>query len=191
MSETTSPHRERLLSLIRERAYRSGEIKLSSGKVSNFYFDGKMVELMPEGAHLIGEVVFEEIKDRGFDAIGGLAVGAVPMVTSTVISCFHHGMNIEGIFVRSEAKSHGTRKVVEGKLRRGARVVIVDDVVTTGRSVIQAIEAVEADGASVELVLAIVDRQEGAETFFKERGYPYQWVFTKDQVMEADHVPAL
>jgi len=191
MSENTSQNRERLLSLIRERAYRSGEIKLSSGKVSDFYFDGKMVELMPEGAHLIGEVVFDEIKDGRFDAIGGLAVGAVPMVTSVVISCFHHGMKIEGVFVRSEAKSHGTRKVVEGKLSRGARVVIVDDVVTTGRSVMQAIEAVEAEGATVELVLAIVDRQEGAAEFFRDHGYPFRGVFTKTEVMEADHVPAL
>ena len=192
MSETTPGQRERLLSLIRQRAYRRGEVKLASGKISNFYFDGKMVELMPEGAHLIGEVVFEEIADKGIDAIGGLAVGAVPMVTSVVISCYHHGMkNIEGIFVRSEAKGHGTRKVVEGMLKPGDRVAIVDDVATTGNSLMEAAKAVEAAGASVELVLVIVDRQEGAEKLFRDSGYPFRWIFTKDQVMETDHVSAL
>ena len=185
--------RERLLSLIRERSYKLGkddEFTLASGKTSNFYFDGKMVELMPEGAHLIGEVIFDEIKDLKFNAIGGLAVGAVPMVTSVVISCFHHKMPIEGIFVRSEAKSHGTRKVVEGKLKRGDRVVIVDDVATSGKSLMQAIEAVEAAGASVVLVLVIVDRQEGAEEYFRDKGYSFRAVFTKNEIAEIDHVAA-
>jgi orotate phosphoribosyltransferase len=182
--------RERLLSLIRERSYKSGEFKLASGKTSNFYFDGKMVELMPEGAHLIGEVICEAIKDLDFDAIGGLAVGAVPMVTSAVISCFRHNVKIEGIFVRSEAKSHGTRKVVEGKLEPGNRVVIIDDVATTGNSMMEAIKAVEDAGATVGLVLVLVNRQEGAEEFFRQKGYPFEWIFTKEEVMEADHVAA-
>jgi orotate phosphoribosyltransferase len=180
--------RERLLELIRERSYRRGEFKLVSGRTSNFYFDGKMVELMPEGAHLIGEVVFEALKDKPFDAIGGLAVGAVPMVTSAVISCFHHGKKIEGIFVRSEAKGHGTQKVVEGKLNRGDRVVIVDDVATSGKSLKQAIDAVKEMGAEVALVLALVNRQEGAEEYFRELGYPFEWIYTKDEVAEADGV---
>jgi orotate phosphoribosyltransferase len=190
MSDKTPALRDRLLSLLRERAYRSGEFKLASGKTSNFYFDGKMIELMPEGAHLIGEVVFDELKDRDFEAIGGLAVGAVPMVTSAVISFYHHGKQVEGIFVRSEAKGHGTRKVVEGKLSSGDRVVILDDVATTGNSMMQAIKAVEEQGATVELVLVIVDRQEGAAQFFQEHGYPFRGIFTKEEVMETDHVAA-
>jgi orotate phosphoribosyltransferase len=187
VKESRGP-RERLLELIRERSYRRGEFKLVSGRTSNFYFDGKMVELMPEGAHLIGEVVFEALKDKQFDAIGGMAVGAVPMVTSAVISCFHHGRKIEGTFVRSEAKGHGTQKVVEGKLDRGDRVVIVDDVATSGKSLKQAIDAVTEMGAQVVLVLALVNRQEGAEEFFRQEGYPFEWIYTKDEVMEADSV---
>ena len=138
--------RERLLTLIRERAFRQGAVTLSSGQTSDFYVDGKMIEMMPEGAYLIGEAVFEEIKDLDVDAIGGLAVGAVPMVTSAVISCHHHGKCIEGFFVRAEAKGHGTRKVVEGLLPPKSKVVVVDDVVTTGKSVLQAIAAVEEQG---------------------------------------------
>lgn len=182
--------RDRLLSLLRERSYRSGEFKLASGKTSNFYFDGRMVELMSEGAHLIGEVVYDELKNLEFEAISGLAVGAVPIVTSAVISFFHHGKSIEGTFVRAEAKGHGTRKVVEGKLSSGDRVVVVDDVATSGKSLMQAIQAVEEAGATVALVLVIVDRQEGAAELFRERGYPFRGIFTKEQVMEADHVSA-
>jgi orotate phosphoribosyltransferase len=191
MSETTtSGLRERLLSLIRDRAYRRGQFKLASGRTSDFYFDGKQVELMPEGAHLIGELVYEEIKNGGFDAIGGLAVGAVPMVTSAVISCYHHGLPIEGIFVRGQAKGHGTEKVIEGKLNKGDRVVVVDDVATSGGSLLQSIQAVEAAGATVGLVLALVNRQEGAEKAFEEAGYPFRWIFSKDDVAETNHVGA-
>lgn len=190
MADDRRKERDRLLSLIRERAYRRGTVTLSSGKVSNFYFDGKMVELMPEGAHLIGEVVFDEIKDLEFDAVGGMAVGAVPMVTSIVISCFHHQRKIEGVFVRSEPKGHGTQKVVEGALCPGSRVVIVDDVATTGKSLMRSIEAVEAEGATVELVLVLVDRQEGAEAFFADKGYPFRRIFTKEQIMTTEPVVA-
>jgi orotate phosphoribosyltransferase len=188
MIDKTPSLRERLLSLLRERSYRSGEFKLASGKTSNFYFDGKMIELMPEGAHLIGEAVYDALTDVEFDALSGLAVGAVPMVTSAVISFYHHGKHVEGTFVRSEAKGHGTRKVVEGKLKSGDRVVVLDDVATSGNSLMQAIKAVEEQGATVELVLVIVDRQEGAEQLFREKGYRFRSIFTKTEVMEADHV---
>ena len=190
MVDTTPSLRERLLSLLRERSYRSGEIKLASGKMSNFYFDGRMIELMPEGAYLIGEAFYDALKDVEFEALSGLAVGAVPIVTSAVISFYHHGKNVEGTFVRQEVKEHGTRKVVEGKLRAGDRVVVVDDVATSGNSLLQAIQAVEKLGATVELVLVIVDRQEGAEQLFREKGYPFRSIFTKTEVMEADHVAA-
>lgn len=113
-------------------------------------------------------------------------------MTSAVISCFHHGKrNIEGIFVRQEPKSHGTRKVVEGKLSARDRVVIVDDVATSGNSLLQAIDAVQSAGATVGLVLVIVNRQEGAEELFAKKNLPFRWIFTKEEVMEADHVSAV
>lgn len=174
--------KSRLLQLLLDRAFLRQNVVLSSGEKSDYYIDGKMVEVTPEGAHLIGEVIYEHIADREFDAIGGLAVGAVPLVTSAVISCFHHGMTIEGFWVREEAKSHGTKKLVEGKLPENANVVIVDDVITSGRSVLKAIEVVEAKGAIVSLVLAIVDRQRGARELFEEKGYLYEPVFTKEDL---------
>lgn len=181
--ESVTTDRDRLLSLIRDRAFLQGAVQLSSGEQSNFYVDGKMVAMMPEGAHLIGEVVYDHIKDMDFNAIGGLAVGAVPMVTSVAVSCFQHDREAEGFFVRVEAKSHGTKKVIEGRLPEHARVIMVDDVVTSGKSVLQAIDAVEKAGASVVLILSIVDRQAGAEELFKKMGYTYNSIFTKEDVM--------
>jgi orotate phosphoribosyltransferase len=178
-------NRERLLTLIRERAYTPGEVTLSSGAKSDFYIDGKMLEVSPEGAHLIGEALYELIEGLGtpIDAVGGLAVGAVPLVTSAVISCYHHGRQIEGFFVRAEAKEHGTRKTIEGRLPDQARVVIVDDVVTSGKSVMQALEAARQRGAAIVAVLAIVDREAGAKEFFARQGIRYEAVFTRRDVV--------
>jgi orotate phosphoribosyltransferase len=178
-------NRDRLLSLIRERAYKRGEVTLASGAKSDFYIDGKMIEVSPLGAFLVGEVLFEEIAGLEIDAAGGLAVGAVPLVTSLVISCHHHGRNIEGFFVREEAKSHGTRKVIEGLLPAKARVAIVEDVVTSGGSSLKAIEAVEAQGAKVVAVISIVDRDAGAKAAFAQRGIDYRPVFSKQGVIGA------
>jgi len=178
--------RERLLHLIRARAYREGEVTLASGRKSDFYIDGKMIEISPEGAHLIGEVLYERIREIKVAAVGGLAVGAVPLVTSIVISAYHHGGGIEGFFVRGEAKSHGTMKVIEGYLPNpGDRIVVVDDVITSGKSVMKAIEAVKERGAEIAAVLAIVDRDAGARQFFESQGYRYESIFTKQDVLES------
>jgi orotate phosphoribosyltransferase len=178
--------RERLLHLIQTRAYRQGEVTLASGQKSDFYIDGKMIELSPEGAHLIGEVLYERIRELNVQAVGGLAVGAVPLVTSIVISAHHHGGGLEGFFVRAEAKSHGTMKVIEGYLPNpGDRVVVVDDVITSGKSVMKAIDAAKERGAQIAAVLAIVDRDAGARSFFESQGYRYEAIFTKQDVLNA------
>ncbi|MBI3469156.1 MAG: orotate phosphoribosyltransferase [Planctomycetes bacterium] len=178
-------NRGRLLHLIRTRAYRAGEVTLASGRTSDFYIDGKMIEISPEGAYLIGEVLHEQIRGMNAVAVGGLAVGAVPLVASIVISAYHHGSGIEGFFVRDEAKSHGTMKVIEGYLPNpGDRIVVIDDVITSGKSVMKAIEAVKARGAEIAGVLAIVDRDAGARQFFESQGYRYESVFTKQDVLE-------
>lgn len=178
--------RERLLHLIQTRAYRQGEVTLASGRTSDFYIDGKMIEVSPEGAYLIGEALYEQIRDMDVAAVGGLAVGAVPLVTSVVISAYHHGGGLEGFFVRDQAKSHGTMKVIEGYLPNpGDRIVVVDDVITSGKSVMKAIEAVKERGAEIAAVLAIVDREAGARQFFDSQGYRYVSIFSKQDVLES------
>ena len=185
MPEITTEHHAKLMALIRNRALRHGDVTLASGEQSDFYIDGRMIAVCPEGAYRIGEVLFEETKDIEFDAMGGLAVGAVPMITSFVTSCFHRERDVEGFFVRAEAKSHGTKKLVEGRLKQGDRVIIVDDVVTSGGSVMKAIRAAEDVGARVVLVLSIVDRDRGAAEMFASHGYAYRSVFTKQDVLDA------
>jgi len=176
-------NRDRLLNLLYERAYREGEFTLASGQTSNHYFDGRMVAMAPEGSYLIGEVVYDQIQQWNPDAIGGLAVGAVSMVTSIVNAAYHRGnSNLEGFFVRATMKEHGTGKLVEGKLEPGSRVVIMDDVVTSGKSMLKAIEAAEGVGCEVVGVTAVVDRLSGATELFAERNLPYLPVFTSDDV---------
>src|SRR5581483_4056233 len=96
--------RERLLALLRQRAFRQGEFTLASGEKSDYYIDGKMIEVHPEGAALIGQAFYEAIKDLEIDAIGGLAVGAIPLVTSTMVVCHQHALSLEGFWVRNEVK---------------------------------------------------------------------------------------
>ncbi len=176
-------NRDRLLSLIQERALTRGPVKLASGKVSDFYLDMKMIELSPVGSHLIGEVLYELIRDLDIDAIGGLAVGAVPMVTSIVECCYRNHKEIEGFFVRDEAKTHGTMKIIEGKLPKNARVVVVDDVITTGTSTEKAVKAVKEWGAEIVAIRAIVDRGAGGKERFASLTSDYRSVFTLDQVL--------
>ena len=168
-----------LLELIRQRAFKRGTFRLASGAESDYYIDGKMVQVFSHAAHLIGEVIYERTRNLEIDAIGGLEVGAVPLTTAAVISYHQHGKTMEGFWVRAAAKGHGTKKRVEGKLAPGDRVVIVDDVITKGGSSLQAIEAVREMGCEVVLVLAIVDRLQGGAELFAQNGVTnYQAVFT-------------
>lgn len=169
----------KLFQLLNERSFQRGTFRLASGATSDYYIDGKMVQVFSESAHLIGEVLYERTKDLPIDALGGLEIGAVPLTTAAVISYHQHGRTMEGFWVRDKAKSHGTRKVVEGNLKPGARVAIVDDVITTGGSSIKAIKEVREMGCEVVLVLALVDRLQGAAKSFQEEGIVnYQAIFT-------------
>jgi orotate phosphoribosyltransferase len=176
--------RTRLLALLRERAFREGDFTLASGQKSNYYIDGRMIAVCPEGAYLIGEALVDLLKDVDCNVVGGLAVGAVPIVTATMVACYRHGRPMEGIWVREKAKDHGMQKQIEGKLPENPRVVIVDDVITSGGSSLKAAEAVEAAGGKVVLMAAIVDRQQGAAELFASRGYEYRPLFIKDDLFQ-------
>lgn len=178
---------QQLLTLLLERAFRRGTFKLASGDTSEYYIDGKMLQVYSKGAALLGEVLYERTKDLSFDAIGGLEVGAVPLVTAAVISYHLHGRAMEGFWVRSEVKQHGTKKAIEGALQPGSRVVIVEDVVTRGESAAKAIRAVQKHGCQVVQVITIVDRLGGAEDVFRALGITeYHSVFTIKDLLHAD-----
>ncbi|MCS7046293.1 MAG: orotate phosphoribosyltransferase [Gemmataceae bacterium] len=174
-----SPAETRLLQLLTERSFRRGSFRLASGGTSTYYIDGKMTEVFSEAAALIGQVLYERTKDLAIDAIGGLEVGAVPLTTAAVLTYHLHGARMEGFWVRDRAKDHGTCKHVEGNLQPGARVVIVDDVITKGTSSLKAIREVRALGCRVVRVLALVDRLEGARENFQAAGIEdFQAIFT-------------
>jgi orotate phosphoribosyltransferase len=138
-----------------------------------------MSAVFSEGAYLIGEVLYERTKDLGIGAIGGLEVGAVPLTTAAVIGYHLHGKKIEGFWVRNKEKTHGTKKLIEGNLQPGMRVAVVDDVFTKGESALKAAKAVMEISCEVVLVLALVDRLQGAAELFRGEGIAnYQSVFT-------------
>ena len=168
-----------LLQLLRERSFRLGSFRLASGAVSGYYIDGKASAVFSECAYLIGQVVYERTKDLHIGGIGGLEVGAVPLTTAAVIAYHLHGRTMEGFWVRDKVKDHGTKKLVEGGVKKGSRVVVLEDVVTEGKSSLKAVEGVREYGCEVVQVLALVDRLQGAEELLRSNGVQdYQAVFT-------------
>jgi orotate phosphoribosyltransferase len=169
--------RQRLLELFKTRAFSFGRFKLASGKESSYYVNSKKALFHSEAAALLGEALWERTRDLNIQAIGGLEVGAIPMATAAVVRYHQEGRALEGFFVRKQAKGHGSQDLLEGVLPAGARVAVVDDVLTTGGSVLQALAEVERLGGQVVTVICIVDRLEGAREKLAGK-YLYQPIFT-------------
>lgn len=170
---------DRLLALALERgAIRYGDFTLSSGRQSSYYFDGRLLSLDPEGAHLLGEALLPLLLDAGVAAIGGPTLGADPIVAAVASASWRHNAPIPGFIVRKEAKGHGMAQLIEGPLPASASVAIVDDTCTTGGSLFHAIAAAEAAGCKVALVAAVLDRNEGGSQAIQERGYPFAALLT-------------
>jgi orotate phosphoribosyltransferase len=192
MSKTdaaTSPKpradRNRLVAIIKERSFQSGpEMKLASGRSSTFYFNMKPTMLHPEGAYLIGSLVLDTVADSPADFVGGLEMGAVPIATSACTVSHARGIPLPAFFVRKQAKEHGTQSLIEGLPRgetlAGKRVVLVEDVTTTGGSALKAAQAVRDAGGVIVSVVTVVDRLEGAADAFKAAGLPFRAILTLD-----------
>ena len=178
-----SAARKRLIDIVKVRSFSTGgETKLVSGRSTNFYFNMKPSMLHPEGAHLMATLILEALRGARVDLIGGLEMGAVPLATAVAVVSQAQGRPLAAFFVRKQAKEHGARKLVEGlapgETLRAKRVVILEDVTTTGGSSLKAIEAVRAEGAVIERVITVVDRLEGAEETFKAAGIPFTAILT-------------
>jgi len=176
-----SASRARLADIIFARSFGRGEITLASGRKSDFYFNLKPTMLDPEGAALLAELTFEELKGDRLDYIGGLEMGAVPLAGAIAQLSWLKQAPIAAFFVRKKPKEHGARLAIEGLTKdeslRRKRVVIVEDVTTTGGSALKAVEAVREAGAEVALVFTMVDRDEGAAATFAEAGLPFRSLF--------------
>ena len=153
-----STARQELLEILAHKSFRLGEFQLSSGGTSDYYIDCRTTTLDARGAQLTGQVFLDEIREQGWEAeaIGGLTMGADPIVVAVAVT----SGNVNGFLVRKAEKQHGTGQRIEGFRKKGARVVIVDDVCTTGSSTVQAIEAAREFGFEVIGVMCLVERQE-------------------------------
>jgi orotate phosphoribosyltransferase len=171
------PGLARLLKLYRDRAFSFGDFTLASGQKSTYYINSKKVLFHSEALALLGEQLYRHTCDLPLAALGGLEVGALPMAAAVVLAYHAHGREMEGFFVRKQAKSHGSKERVEGvALKPGDAVAVIDDVLTTGDSAMQAIQAVEEQGARVARVVCVVDRLQGARERLAK--YDYRPIFT-------------
>jgi orotate phosphoribosyltransferase len=170
--------RGRLLQIIKEKSLLTGRFKLASGLMSDYYLDMKPTTFSPEGAALTAEIVLDEILKHGrVDAIGGLELGAVPVI-SAVCARSWPDHPIDGFIVRKEKKGHGTDKKIDGNFKPNSNVILLDDVTTKGGSVMQAAEAVRTQGAKVVKIITIVDRLEGAAERLQKEGIELIPIFT-------------
>ena len=174
--------RERLLELIREFALTRGDFTLASGKKSSYYINVKKVILKPEGAYLSAKLMLDMIP-AGVQAVGGVPLGAVPIVSSMVALSFNEKRSLDGFLIRKESKGYGTDKLIEGEVSNNMKVVIVEDVVTTAGSVLKAIENVRKYGLDVSKVILLVDRNEGGADLLRKNGLDFEAVFEIDEIL--------
>jgi orotate phosphoribosyltransferase len=179
--------RVRLIRLLAERSTKRGRFTLASGRESTIYVDARLTTMSPEGLALIGPIALAMIRDAGWapDAVGGLTLGADPVSYAVSYASALAGAPVRAFTVRKEAKQHGTGKLIEGPYRAGDRVVVIEDVITTGGSAQRAIEAVRAAGGTVLGVLAVVDREEGGREALEQSGVGVRALATLSEIVAA------
>ena len=178
-------YREQLKALLRRKSIVRGNFTLASGKSSTYYIDCKLTTLDPEGAVLVGHSVLDALEAAGIqaDAIGGPPIGAHPIVAVVAAVSHLRGKPLPAFLIRKEAKSHGLEKQIEGPVKPGARVVIIDDVCTSGGSTFQTLDAVKNAGLQIVAVMSLVDREQGGSEKLRQE-YKYLPIFTAREILE-------
>lgn len=171
----------RLHQIIRTNSLKTGDFILSSGRTSKFLFQLRQTTMLPEGAVLLGDVIVDYMKRHSIQCVGGLELGAVPIVCSVAVSSHLKSYALDAFFVRKQAKEHGARERIDGFVKDGSEVLLVDDVATSGKSILGAIEGMNAEYPScyVRRALVVVDREEGASGMLAERGIELVSIFKK------------
>ena len=176
-----SYERQKLLAIIRRASLLQGrDFRLTSGRSSNFFIDLKKTMLDPEGASLLADLLFDKIRAEDVDYIGGMETGAIPIISVLCMRSWPE-KPIKGFFIRKEAKGHGTDQRVDGLLDRGSRVILFEDVTTTGNSVMRAVDQTRLFECTVLKVITVVDRLEGAEENFRQAGITFEALFTRHE----------
>jgi orotate phosphoribosyltransferase len=174
--------RQQLLDLFCQLAYQEGDFTLSSGQHSSYYINGKQVTLHPQGALAIGRLVLSMLP-MDTEAVAGLTLGADPIVSAVSVVSAYENRPIPALIVRKEAKGHGTKVYIEGPtLLEGAKVVVLEDVVTTGQSAMKAVERLRGAGYQVDRVIALIDRQQGGADLYEWAGLKFEAVFSIEEI---------
>ncbi len=181
--EAALNNREELKKILIERSILKGDFTLVSGKKSTYYINGKMTTLHSKGLNLSAKLLLESLSDLEYDGFAGPVIGADPIIGALLTLSAERGEEKEGFLIRKEAKGHGTQKLVEGKLEKGMKIIIVEDVVTTGGSLLRAAEAVEAGGGEIAAVHVLVDREEGAVDRIASAGYEFRSLFKVSELL--------
>jgi orotate phosphoribosyltransferase len=178
-----------LIRLLAERSVRRGKFTLASGRESTYYVDARLTSMSPEGLATIGPLALDAIRGRGWqvDAVGGLTLGADPISYAIAIASVASPPLIRAFTVRKEAKQHGTGRLIEGPMHAGDRVVVIEDVITTGGSALLAVEAIQRAGAMISGIVALVDREEGGRGVLETKGFDVVCLSTVSELL--DHVP--
>ena len=176
--------RKELLKLLKKEAFFKKRIKLSSGKISNYYVDVRKVSLSPKGIHLISHLIFKLIKNERIDAFGGPTLGADPIVSGVCFLAYKNKKKLKGFLIRKNPKKHGRQKLIEGQeLKPKNRVILFDDVATSGSSFIKALKVLNKEKVKVVKAIAVIDREEGARENLAKLGCPLISLFTKSDFL--------
>ena len=176
--------RQFLLKLLVDLAYQEGDFTLSSGQKSSYYINGKQVTLNAEGALAIGRLILS-ILPENTQAVAGLTLGADPIVSAVSVVSAYENRPIPALIIRKQAKGHGTQAYIEGpSLPEGAKVVVLEDVVTTGASAMLAVERLQAAGYQVQDIISLVDRQQGGAELYSKAGLNFQALFSIAEIQE-------
>ncbi len=178
--------KQRLAHLLLDKSYKEGNFILASGKKSEYYFDCRQTALHPEGAWLIGSLFFEMIKNLPIVGVGGMTLGSDPLITATSVISWEKGRPLNGFIVRKESKGHGTNQYVEGlaNFNQGDKVVLLEDVVTTGGSILTACQRAEAVGLEVIQICSVLDREEGGREKLQQAGYSLAALFNRKELVK-------
>ena len=179
------PGDQTLIRLLAERSAKRGQFTLASGQRSNFYIDARLTTMSPEGLSIIGPLGLRYLTDARWDpdAIGGLTLGADPISYAISYASSATSHPLRAFTVRKQLKTHGTQKLVEGPLMPGDRVAVIEDVITTGNSALQAAEAIQQAGGAVAGVLALVDREQGGRMALEQAGFAVLTLVTASEIL--------
>ena len=169
--------------LLKKSVVLGREFTLASGKTSNFYVDARITTLDPEGATLCGRIFLRMLDEFEVDSVGGYSIGADPIVTAIAVISHLENRSLPAFIIRKEEKAHGTRKMIEGNFHPGDRVALFDDVITSGGSIIKGAKQVEIEGGKVEVIMAVLDREEGGRETIEDHDYRFMSIFTKKDLL--------